>query len=110
MRDVLARLGIESVNPGAASAEGWRQTNGPRITVTSPIDGQPLADVQLATVEDYEAIVTQAQEAFGRWRVLPAPKRGEIVRAMGDALREHKDDLGRLVTNEVGKLLSEGLG
>ena len=110
MREVLARLGIEAVNSGAASAEGWRNTGGPRHTVTSPIDGEALADVKLATLEDYEAVVQQAQEAFVRWRAVPAPKRGEIVRAVGDALREHKEDLGRLVTIEVGKLLSEGLG
>ncbi len=110
MRDVLARLGIEAVNPGAATAGGWLETSGPRHTVTSPIDGQPLADVQLASVEDYDAVAREAEQAFVRWRVLPAPKRGEIVRAIGDALRVHKDDLGRLVTIEVGKLLSEGLG
>jgi len=110
VREVLARLGIEAVNSGAATAEGWRETGGPRHTVTSPIDGEPLADIQLATVEDYEAVVAQAQDAFARWRMVPAPKRGELVRAVGDALREHKDDLGRLVTLEVGKILSEGLG
>ena len=69
-----------------------------------------IGRVQLASLEEYEAMVNQAQEAFKAWRMLPAPKRGEIVRQAGEAMRKHKDDLGALVTMEMGKILSEGLG
>ena len=110
MRDFLTRLGIEPVNPGAASASGPLATGGPEVQVVSPVDGEAIAKVRLATVADYEKVVTEAQDVFRRWRMVPAPKRGEIVREVGEALRAHKDDLGRLVTYEVGKILSEGLG
>ena len=110
MHEVLKRLGIEEVNPGAAGAAGVVATTGRLVEVVSPNDGQLLAKVQLASVDDYEAIVAGAHEAFLRWRSVPAPKRGEIVRRCGEALRAHKDDLGRLISLEVGKVLSEGLG
>ncbi|MCB9665198.1 MAG: aldehyde dehydrogenase family protein [Alphaproteobacteria bacterium] len=109
MHPVLSRLGLAAELPGAAS-HGDLSTTGPLVASTNPTTGEALAQVRLASREDYETVVTRAQEAFARWRLVPAPKRGEIVRAMGDALRRHKDDLGDLVTLEVGKLRSEGHG
>jgi aldehyde dehydrogenase (NAD+) len=76
----------------------------------SPLDGTELGKVKLATLDDYERVVAQSQDAFKRWRMVPAPKRGEIIRQVGDALREHKADLGRLISAEVGKVVSEGEG
>jgi len=110
VRDVLARLGIEAINPGAAGAEGPIPATGRIIDVVSPNDGEVLAQVQLAGLEAYERVVADARAAFERWRVVPAPKRGEVVRQVGEALRAHKDDLGTLISLEVGKVLSEGLG
>ncbi len=108
--EFLARLGIDAINNGAATKGGFLETQGRTITITSPGTGEEIAKVRLATLDDYEKVVAEAQEAFLRWRMLPAPKRGEIVRQMGDAMRRQKDDLGRLVTLEMGKVLSEGLG
>lgn len=110
MHPALSRLGIQSVNPGAAGASGLFQTSGRLLDVHSPNDGTKLAQVQLATVGEYNRVVEDAQRAFAEWRMLPAPKRGEIVREIGQAMRDHKDDLGAVISLEVGKILSEGLG
>ena len=110
MRDFLSRLGIEPTNFGAATRSGFLETGGSLLPVHSPIDGSEIAKVKLATVEDYEKVVGEAQAVFAKWRMEPAPKRGAILREVGEALRVHKDDLGRLITFEVGKILSEGLG
>jgi len=105
----VQRLQITDLNHGAATG-GFFETSGDVYTATSPIDGQRIADVKLATVADYERVVSEAQRAFGEWRMLPAPKRGDIIREVGDALRTHKRDLGSLISLEVGKILSEGEG
>ncbi len=110
MHDFLKPLGIDAVNPGAASTSGFIHTQGPEHVVVSPVDGERIASVRLATREDYEHVVTEAQRVFAEWRKVPAPKRGEIVRDAGNALREHKDELGMLISYEVGKILSEGRG
>jgi len=110
VHDVLSRLGLDPVSPGAWSADGPLQTTGTEITSVNPSTGEILGRITLASKDDYEAVVSSAQEAFVRWRMLPAPKRGEIIRQVGEALRAHKDDLGALVSLEVGKVLSEGLG
>ncbi len=110
MHAFLSRLGIEEVNPGAWSSEGAIATKGRIVEVHSPLDGSLIASVQLAGLDDYEAVIGNARDAFKRWRMLPAPKRGEIVRLVGEALRTHKEDLGRLIALEVGKVLSEGEG
>lgn len=110
MHAFLSRLGIEEINSGAAASDGFIDTKGRVVDSVDPATGEVIASVRLASVEDYERVVSDASEVFVRWRMLPAPKRGEIVRQVGEALREHKADLGRLVTLEVGKLLSEGEG
>ncbi len=110
MHPFLSRLGIEAVNPGAATTGGFLDTSGRRLAVHSPLDGSHIADVRLATRADYEQVMIEADRVFREWRMLPAPKRGEIVREVGDALRSHKADLGRLIALEVGKVPSEGEG
>jgi aldehyde dehydrogenase (NAD+) len=110
VRPFLQRLGITEVNSGAAAAGGFLETRGREAEARSPIDGSLLARVKLASADDYDLVVQSAVDAFARWRTVPAPKRGEILREIGDALRSHKDDLGQLVSVEVGKIRSEGLG
>ncbi len=110
MQDILDRLGLTGELSGAWGANGPMPTDGELVTSYNPATGEPLGRVRLATVAQYEAVLADAQSAFERWRTLPAPKRGEIVRQMGNAMREHKDDLGAIVTLEVGKIKSEGLG
>ncbi len=107
--DLLARLEIESVNQGAFADE-WLDCPGPEIVSVNPATGEALAIVRSASREQYEKVVKTAADAFKRWRLLPAPQRGEIVRQIGQALRDHKADLGLLVTLETGKIQSEGLG
>ena len=110
MTDLLERLGLSDINSGAWAGGALDTSGGDVIASENPTTGETIASVALASTEHYEQVVKDAQDAFLKWRMLPAPKRGEIVREMGDAMREHKDDLGRLVTLEVGKILSEGLG
>ena len=111
LHPVLARLGLHAVNPGAWAGAALPSAAGaPRVASTNPTTGGALAEVELADRAAYEQVVTAAEAAFGRWRMLPAPRRGEIVRQIGEALRAHKADLGALVSLEVGKILSEGLG
>jgi aldehyde dehydrogenase (NAD+) len=108
MQQVLEKLGIAEENSGAFSGE-WTG-GGELIEKISPIDGRVLARVHTASDEDYERAVARAQEAFLKWRTTPAPVRGETVRELGNALREAKSDLGKLVTMEMGKILAEGEG
>ena len=105
----LARLGIGKQNSGAFDGT-WRKTKGGTLTVRSPIDGRAIGTVQMADAKDYAAISKRAHATFLKWRELPAPQRGEFVRRIGEAFREHKDDLGRLVSLEAGKIVQEGLG
>jgi aldehyde dehydrogenase (NAD+) len=105
---VLKKLGLSGNNPGVFCGE-WLGS-GKTLQSISPINGQPLASVRTATPEDYERVMQRAQAAFQKWQVIPAPKRGEIIRQLGNALREAKADLGRLVTLEAGKITPEGEG
>ncbi len=106
----LKELGIESKNSGAAIGGQWIETTGETITSFSPADGSAIADVTLCTPNEYDQVIEAARDAFKDWRLVPAPKRGEIVRQIGNALREKKDALGKLVSYEMGKSLQEGLG
>ena len=110
MNKFLTRLGIGPTNYGAAGKDGFFETHGPEAEVVSPVDGSPIAKVRYANEADYERVISDAAAAFERWRLHPAPKRGEIIRQVGSALRDNKEDLGRLVSLEVGKILTEGLG
>jgi aldehyde dehydrogenase (NAD+) len=107
---VLERLGIEPENSGACGREWIASPGGRTIASYNPADGQELARIRLATAQDYERIISETSEVFKRWRMVPAPKRGQIVREVGDELRAFKDDLGTLVTLEMGKILAEGKG
>ena len=106
---ILDSLGIEAENPGAFDGQ-WIATHGERVDSLNPATGEPIAAVRMATAEDYERVAAVSLEAFREWQTWAAPRRGEIVRQLGDELRRHKEDLGRLVTLEVGKILAEGLG
>ena len=110
MKSTLARLRINSTNLGISSGHGWTQSGGELIESYSPVDGQLIASVTGADRQSYEQVVAKAEKAFTIWRQIPAPKRGEIVRQVGDAFRQHKEALGQLVSYEMGKSLQEGLG
>ena len=109
-KEVLKRLGIEDVNPGATTGTKWLDTEGKESASVSPVDGKEIAKVKTASLDDYEKVMEKAQEAFMVWRKVPAPARGEVVRQIGLALRESKDDLGYLVSLEMGKIYQEGKG
>jgi aldehyde dehydrogenase (NAD+) len=106
----LKNLGIQESNLGSSTGTTWLDSGAASLASFSPADGKKIASVQLATEETYEAVVTQALVAFETWRNVPAPKRGDIVREIGNALREVKADLGKLVSYEMGKSYQEGLG
>ncbi|MFA6922677.1 MAG: aldehyde dehydrogenase family protein [Bacteroidales bacterium] len=107
---VLERLEIKPLNSGVTTGTIWLEAKGDITTSISPIDNKEIAKVKNATLQEYEAVMATAEKAFKTWRAIPAPKRGEIVRQIGDALRKNKDDLGFLVSLEMGKIYQEGLG
>jgi aldehyde dehydrogenase (NAD+) len=106
----LKDLGIEPVNPGASTGIGWIETHGEETISYSPHDGSIIARVKNATLDDYDYLMEKAQLAYLKWRIVPAPKRGEVVRQIGEALRARKQELGYLVSLEMGKIYEEGLG
>jgi aldehyde dehydrogenase (NAD+) len=109
--DFLRNLGIEGTNPGTRTGQESRgKDQAERIECKTPVDGSRISNVTLTTREDYDHVIEQAQKAFETWRMTPAPKRGEIVRQIGLKLRENKDDLGKLVSYEMGKIYQEGCG
>src|SRR5258707_8057978 len=105
----LRPLGLAAENPGAFDG-GWIDTRGERIESINPATGEPIAAVRLATDDEYERVAVASVAAFQEWQTWPAPRRGEVVRQVGEELRRHKQELGQLVSLEVGKVLSEGLG
>jgi aldehyde dehydrogenase (NAD+) len=109
---LLARLGLSAMNPGAWSGSGgWsKSTADALLNVRNPANGALIAQVRPASAQDYEAVMSSAVAAAAAWREVPAPKRGEVVRQLGEELREHKQDLGTLISLENGKILAEGLG
>jgi aldehyde dehydrogenase (NAD+) len=108
--DILEKLHIEPVNSGACYGDWIADPAGGHLESINPATGDVLAKIQLAGPADYETVVQKANEAFAEWRMLPAPQRGEIVRQIANELREAKDDLGTLVSLEMGKILAEGRG
>jgi len=108
--DFLAQLGIQSVNPGASTGTQWIDSKATVIRSSSPVDGKLIGTVQSTDEATYQRIVQQSAQAFEDWRQWPAPKRGEIVRQVGEALRMYKEPLGKLVSYEMGKSLQEGYG
>ena len=110
MNKELKQLGIHKLNDGAFTGTKWKKTGGEKMVSFSPVDGKEIAAVTAVNRKHYDAVISEAQTAFEEWRMWPAPKRGEVVRQVGDALREHKQALGKLVSYEMGKSLQEGLG
>jgi len=112
VKQILDALGIESVNSGATTggSKGWLETKGKELVSYSPINGKPIASVLMAEKKDYEAVMAKAQAAFKTFRMMPAPRRGQMVRKIGNALRENKKALGALIALEVGKIQAEGEG
>ena len=108
--EFLKTLKIEEKNKGVSTGNDWINSTGETIDSFSPVDGKKIASVTATDKESYEAVVKKAEEAFKTWRLVPAPKRGEIVRQIGEALRQHKEPLGKLVSYEMGKSLQEGYG
>ncbi len=111
MASALDSLGLSALNAGTWSTGGWHQSEGaPRFFTENPTTGQSIAEVLGATARDYDEVMTAARDAVRAWRDLPAPRRGEAVRRIADALRANKDALGSLVTLEMGKIKAEGDG
>jgi aldehyde dehydrogenase (NAD+) len=108
-QEIFGALGLSDDNSGVFAGE-WLEPTGKKIEVVNPTTGEPLASVGMASVEDYDRVVAQSVETFDRWRLLPAPQRGQYVRLLGDALRELIEPLGALVTLEMGKIFREGVG
>ncbi|MGH8302116.1 MAG: aldehyde dehydrogenase family protein, partial [Steroidobacteraceae bacterium] len=112
INDTLARLELAPLNPGAWSgSQGWTSSReGALLSVLNPATGTLIAQVRPAGVQEYEAVLSSAVETAATWRAVPAPKRGEVIRLIGEELRRAKADLGTLVSLENGKILAEGLG
>jgi aldehyde dehydrogenase (NAD+) len=110
MKDTLSALNIKQKNYGVSTGANWLPSAGETITSTSPVDGKTIGEVTGADRNTYDKVISRAQEAFKEWRLWPAPRRGEVVRQIGEALRQHKQDLGKLVSYEMGKSLQEGYG
>src|SRR5258705_6841065 len=108
--DFLETLKIGSTNKGISTGTQWITSKGETIDSFSPVDGKKIGSVTSADKESYEAVIKKAEEAFKTWRLMPAPKRGEIVRQVAEALRHYKEPLGKLVSYEMGKSLQEGYG
>jgi aldehyde dehydrogenase (NAD+) len=110
MKGFLKQLNIEKENEGSSTGVKWLKGKGEIIVSKSPVDGKVIGSVKATTEKEYKAIIETAKNAFIYWRNVPAPKRGEIVRQIGDELRKSKEALGELVSYEMGKSLQEGLG
>ncbi len=108
--EFLQQLKIKEKNPGVSTGSNWIDPPGTPIESFSPVDGNLIASASCADDEAYKKVVATAKAAFTEWSRWPAPRRGEIVRQIGDALRVHKASLGKLVSYEMGKSLQEGYG
>lgn len=112
INSLLTKLNLTDLNPGASSgADGWvSDSHGKPLVSYNPTTGEAIAAVAQATTATYDQLVVAAQDAFTTWRIMPAPKRGLVVRDLGNALRENLEPLGEMVTLEMGKIRSEGIG
>nr|WP_297784134.1 aldehyde dehydrogenase family protein [uncultured Allomuricauda sp.] len=109
IEEALKELGLNETNNGTSTGKDWF-SNGDVIESYSPVDGALIGKVKTTTKEDYEKVISTAQEGFKKWRTMPAPQRGEVVRQFNDELRRLKEPLGKLVSYEMGKSYQEGLG
>lgn len=110
MQQILQKLHIQATNAGTSTGLQHWSSSTQTIESYSPVDGNLIASVNITTPDDYQQVIQIAQVAFKTWRTVPAPKRGEMVRQMGDAFRANKEALGKLVSYEMGKSLQEGYG
>jgi aldehyde dehydrogenase (NAD+) len=108
--EALSSLGVKKKNPGSSTGQKWFRSSGATIESFSPADGKLIGAVVQTDDKTYQQVVNKSVEAFKEWRKWPAPKRGEVVRQIGEALRKQKQNLGKLVSYEMGKSYSEGLG
>ncbi len=109
IKTILKNLGVQSKQKGCSTGGLWTGS-GPKISSYSPVDNSLLGELETASIEDYENVIEKAEHAFLSFRKMPAPQRGELVRQLGNKLREKKAYLGQLVSWEMGKSLQEGLG
>ncbi|HEO64261.1 MAG TPA: aldehyde dehydrogenase family protein, partial [Spirochaetes bacterium] len=107
---ILKDLGIEKVNSGVYAGKWLSQSGAKELISVNPANGQEIARVLMGSESDYEKVITQASDIFNDWKRMPAPARGEIIRQIGNELRQHKKILGQLVSMEMGKILAEGEG
>ena len=110
IQEVLKRIGVNDHPVAVAVGNTWQAGAGEALTGKSPIDGSMLVTLTQATPSDVDTVVATARSAFQTWRNVPAPRRGEFVRLIGNALREHKADLAAIVSWEAGKITQEALG
>jgi len=110
MKESLKTLGLGAINFGVSTGTKWIKSSGPKLESYSPVDGKLIGKVLTGDKASFEKVVAQSRKAFLAWRQIPAPKRGEIVRQIGESLRKNKEALGKLVSYEMGKSLQEGLG
>lgn len=110
MQSFLKELKISELNKGVSTGTKWMSTSGEKITSSSPVDGKFIATVNSCDKRSFDFVIETAQSAFLEWRKWPAPKRGEVVRQIGNELRKNKENLGKLVSYEMGKSLQEGMG
>jgi aldehyde dehydrogenase (NAD+) len=108
--EFLQSLKLTSKNKGVSTGNTWFESTGKWVDSYSPVDGKLIGSVQVADRANYDLVIAKAEEAFKVWRTWPAPKRGEVVRQIGEALRQYKEPLGKLVSYEMGKSLQEGYG
>ncbi len=108
--EALSKLGLKKTNSGTSTGQKWLRTKGVALSSFSPVDGKLIGKVQATDEATFEKVVKQSHQAFLEWRLVPAPKRGEVVRQVGLALRKYKEPLGKLVSYEMGKSYQEGLG
>jgi aldehyde dehydrogenase (NAD+) len=110
INEALSVLGVRKKNPGVSTGTKWFKSSGALIDSISPVDGRLIGSVYQADEKSYHQVISKSTEAFREWRTWPAPRRGEVVRQIGEALRKHKEPLGKLVSYEMGKSYTEGLG
>lgn len=108
--ETLNKLQINKENYGLSTGAKWIETHGSALTSENPSTGEVIAEVKTASIDDYEHMISIATNSFKEWQHWPAPKRAEVVRQIGMKLREHKEELGRLISIEAGKILQEGMG
>jgi len=108
--DIMKDLNLSDLNSGAGTGSIWLECGGEILKSVSPVDGQVIGRVQEASGDDYDKVVARAREAFKKWSIVPAPKRGDVVRQIGNAVRVRKQELSTLVSLEVGKIRAEAEG